>query len=335
MQEFLASYAVEVDGDGLNRLREALEGNRELAEAAASAFAHAKESMDQLLDGDGGGLNELIPSEGKELPLKPVLELTGAENAMNDFKARMEALRPALKVNTTGIRSAVSSAISSVRSMLASVSVTIPVRAVAKLDSSGLKTGTGAGTGTGSGTNSGAGSSTGTTPLTGALSPLSVPAYGEGGKVKNPTLAMIAEEGKPEYVIPTDNEDRAVPLLKQVLKELSDSTRAAVWEETKNPADALRLPEGEWEEKKPLFPAAPIPLRTDIGSLSADLRDLTAAARGAILPQSVKAGDSYHTVEAPINIRVSPGSASPEEVGKSIYDMAQRQLLKTIRGVFS
>ncbi len=321
MQEFLASYAVEVDGDGLNRLREALEGNRELAEAAASAFAHAKDSMDRLLSGSGDGLNDLIPAEGKELTLKPLLDLTGAEETMNDFRARMEALRPALKVNATGIRSAVSSAISSVRSMMASLSVTIPVRAVAKLDGSGLKPETGQST---------------VTSLQGsALSSLGVPAYGEGGKVKEPTLAMIAEEGKPEYVIPTDDEDRAVPLLRQALRELSETARAAVWAENKNPADALRLPEGERAEKKPLFPAAQIPLGMDFGTLSADLRDLTAAARGAVLPREMKAGESYHTVEAPVNIRVFSNSASPEEVGKSICDLAQRQLLKTIRGVFS
>ena len=39
---------------------------------------------------------------------------------------------------------------------------------------------------------------------------------------------MIAEEGSPEYVIPTDNDARAVTLLRSLLSELSSSAKKAV-----------------------------------------------------------------------------------------------------------
>ena len=43
-QEFLASFGVEIDEAGVARLQQALEKNRELAEALAAAFARAREA---------------------------------------------------------------------------------------------------------------------------------------------------------------------------------------------------------------------------------------------------------------------------------------------------
>ncbi len=356
MQEFLASYAVEVDEEGLRRLQEALEGNREKAEAAASAFLAAKAAMDQLFSGEEGQLPEIKPENGSEITLAPILDLTGAEDALNQFKARMEALRPKLRVNPTGITSAVSSAISSVRSMLASVSVQVPVKAVAQLDTGSLPTqvsipgtitasgsgNTGSTGNTGNTGNSGnmgnTGStvrtgSTGGTAATGQSTPRSrtasspsglggnqLQAYGEGGRVEKPTLAMIAEEGDPEYVIPMGREDRAVPQLREVLREISSSARAVVLEGT-----------GSMEPAQPLQ-SVQLP---NLQSLSADLRDMTNTARTAALPPVIRTGDSSRSVEAPVTIQVSSSSVAPEEIGQYVYDLAQRHLLRTIQGVFS
>ena len=39
-------------------------------------------------------------------------------------------------------------------------------------------------------------------------------------------------------------------------------------------------------------------------------------------------------VHAPVNIHVTSSAAAPEAVARSIYDTAQRSLLKTLKGVF-
>ena len=45
MQEFLASYAVEVDESGAKRLQEVLESNREMAQTLAGAFEAARGAL--------------------------------------------------------------------------------------------------------------------------------------------------------------------------------------------------------------------------------------------------------------------------------------------------
>ena len=49
MQEFLASFAVEIDESGVRRLQEILEENRELAESLASAFQAAKSALAEFV----------------------------------------------------------------------------------------------------------------------------------------------------------------------------------------------------------------------------------------------------------------------------------------------
>ena len=45
-------------------------------------------------------------------------------------------------------------------------------------------------------------------------------------------------------------------------------------------------------------------------------------------------GNQYHSVDAPVTIQVSAPAASPEAVGRSVYDLTQRHILKTLEGVF-
>ena len=46
------------------------------------------------------------------------------------------------------------------------------------------------------------------------------------------------------------------------------------------------------------------------------------------------AAGSCRSVQAPVNIHVSASGTSAEAVGRSVYDMAERYLLKTVKGVF-
>ena len=62
-----------------------------------------------------------------------------------------------------------------------------------------------------------------------------------GGHFSSPTMTEIAEDGDPEYVIPVKKESIALPLLRQLFGELSDSARETLREGfgTKERADAL------------------------------------------------------------------------------------------------
>ena len=250
LQEFLASYAVQVDEDGARRLQAVLEENRsagqELAavfEAARSALAGLKKELSdasglqgvltalRLGAAGGSGLpgNSRLPvvsgassvsgsyrytpsalagfsglSAGSSL-LSVGADFSAAEEALAAFRSRMESERPRLSVNTSGITSAVSGAVSSIRSMLSSVRVSVPVTAVPRLDLSGMNSGGG---------NPGGSSGGSTGGSSGSVPTISAAHYGSGGRVASPTLAVIAEEGRPEYVIPTDNESRASSLLR-------------------------------------------------------------------------------------------------------------------------
>lgn len=285
---------MQVDEDGARRLQAILEQNRNTAAGLAEAFESAYLALTALkkeLSGPAGlknifsslntGLSIPKLPGGMESGLSPLsggalspgsarmtvgADFAEAEAALADFRSRLESERPRLSVNTSGITSAVSSAVSSIRAMLSSVSVTVPVTARAQLDASGLSL------------------SGGVTGAAGSAGNM-VRMLGAGGRVASPTFAMIAEEGRAEYVIPTDNEARAVPLLRSLISELSDSARAA------------------------LFPAG-------AGTVSA--------------PGSVS-----HSVQAPVNIHVTASAAAPEAVARSIYDTAQRSLLKTLKGVFA
>ena len=48
-QEFLASFAVDIDEGGVNRLQSILEQNRDLAAGLASAFDAARASMEDFI----------------------------------------------------------------------------------------------------------------------------------------------------------------------------------------------------------------------------------------------------------------------------------------------
>ena len=350
LQEFLASYAVRVDEDGARRLQRILEQNRSSGQQLARVFSDAaaalaalkkelsstsglKNLFSGLLSGSARAASAALPApapgpSGAQSPgfssrsgpagrlgalsglpggsaLPVAADFTPAEDAFAAFKSRLESERPALRVSTSGISSAVSSAIASVRSMMSSLHVTVPVTAVPSLDTSGLSSGGGGGLG-GRG---GAGGSV-------------LSRFGAGGRVASPTLALIAEEGSPEYVIPTDNDARAVPLLRALLRELSASAKSS-------------LLKGAGAELPGAGPGLTADLPPAFESLRASLAVLTQAARSAWAPSVSGIGPQVQSVQAPVNIHVSASGASPEALGQSIYDTTQRALLKTLKGVFA
>ena len=236
LQEFLASYAVKVDEDGARRLQRILDQNEASAkglsagiEAARRALAGLKAELSDttglkdVLGSLNAGLsglslpkvngNEGISTDGGKTTVRVGADTSAAEEALDGYRSKAEGMRPKLNVNTSGITSAVSSAIAAVRSMMSSVSITIPVKAKASLDTSGLNTGT-------------SGGSSGQPLVMGSV----LSKFATGGRVTSPTLAMVGEVGEPEYIIPVKDDAKALPLIRDMMGELSASARAQLAE---------------------------------------------------------------------------------------------------------
>ena len=125
-QEFLASFGVEIDESGVQRLRDALEQNRALAEELAAAFDRARESVQaffselsefSLPNWDGSYARVTEQQEGISVPFS--LDFTKAAQELNAFfRAASKAFR--LNADASGIVSAGQNALAQLQSMFAS-----------------------------------------------------------------------------------------------------------------------------------------------------------------------------------------------------------------------
>ena len=265
-QEFLASFGVEIDEAGVTRLQNILEENRALAEELAAAFDAASASVRAFTD-ELGLLNlsgSGIPEEGLTgaaggLPVS--LDLAKAQADLSAFTALAKKPIP-LSANASGVVSAGRAAYESVRSLF-SAPLTISARV--------KKDGEGDGTG-------------------------GVLRMSSGGRFTRPTDVQVAEDGDAEYIIPVKKESRAVPLLKQLLSELSPAAR-----------ESLSGP--------------------GLPSLSGGMAAGTAAV-GNITQNN-------QNVSAPVNIHVSASGGDAEQIGRGVYNAAERYLLRTLKGVMA
>ena len=271
-QEFLASFAVDIDEAGVSRLQAVLDENREYAERLAGAFGAAAEAVRALAE-ETGALPELSAGSGMtaERPasfgsLTPGLDLTLAESQLKAFTAL--AKKPiALTANASGMVSAARAAYNSIKSLF---STPIPVKAKVEKE--------------------------GDTGEDGDSGGSALPGMSSGGRFSRPAEVQVAEDGDAEYIIPVKKEDRALPLLRRLLSELSPAAR----ESLAGGAEETALPAG----------------------LAAE----SAAPGGA--PRETR------ILSAPVNIRVEAAGTDPEAIGKSVYDTAERYLLRTLRSAF-
>jgi hypothetical protein len=271
-QEFLASFGVEIDETGLLRLQEALTKNRALADDLAGAFNRAQEAMTGFFDtmaeismptldfGSGGIAGEAASS----LSIPFSLDMTKANRELNAFfKEAGKNLK--LTADASGVVSAGRSALNSLRSLYSST--TLSVRANVQTSST-----------SGGGINL-------NTMLKAAT----------GGRFTRPQQVEIAEDGDPEYVIPVKKEGIAVPLLRQLIGELSASARESLQ-----------------------------------GSSLGGLSGLLSSASGANVPTVNQTNNN--SVQAPVSINVTASGSDPEVVGRSVYDVAEQYLLRTLKG---
>ena len=303
-QEFLASFAVDIDEAGVSRLQAILSENRELADSLAAAFNAASEAIRSFAEELG-----IMPnfSAGYGIATEGLSGLGGLaigldlSQAFSDYERFTELVKQpiSLKANASAITSAARTAMSSIRSIFAE-----PVDIRIRADTGGE-----------------GGVTTGT--------PLKMSA---GGRFSSPTDVQVAEDGDAEYIIPVKKEERAVPLLRQLLSEL--------------PPEAMeRLSDS----------AIAVTQIKDLDSCSMGVMNRAEARMtpqqfipggngeqvGTILSGSLKAGEVgttiYQTnqnVSAPVSIQVHASGADPERVGQSLYSMTERYLQRTLESAF-
>ena len=139
-QEFLASFGVDIDENGVSRLQKILTENQTLAQSLSESFDTASENvklfkktisteLPSLFGGYGNVTERLFGSSGG---LKIGLDMTEPKKEIAAFTAEAKKEIP-LSANASGIVSAARTALENVRSMF-SETFTINVRANASVD---------------------------------------------------------------------------------------------------------------------------------------------------------------------------------------------------------
>ena len=217
-QQFLASFGVDIDESGVSRLQKILAENRTLADSLSASFDAASESVKAfresisedfptLFSGSGYG-NVTENLFGEYAGLKIGLNMTEPKKEIAGFTAEAKKEIP-LAANASGIVSAARTALENVRSLF-SETFTINVRANAEIDYEDSEDE--------SQTDSSNSASSGSAFLQ----------MSSGGRFSRPTSVQVAEDGDAEYIIPVKKENRALPLLRQLMSELSPAARASL-----------------------------------------------------------------------------------------------------------
>ena len=289
-QEFLASYAVEIDEAGVTRLQEILAQNKELADSLTASFSAATEAINAFQESLGslpsfssgtGSVTEGLSGAGA---LTLGLNTAEAQQQLENFIAL--AKKPvSLSANASGIVSAARSAYENVRSIFSS-----PITIQANVQTS-------------KGDNSDGSASAGESIK-----------MSTGGRFTAPTDVQVAEDGDTEYIIPVKKEDKAIPLLKQLLGELSPAARQSLNLENMN---------------------MPIPGAAEENIVSDKTTANVIAGETAANIGMGNITQNNQNVSAPVSIQVNATNSNPEQIGKSVYNMAERYLLRTMKGVFA
>ena len=279
---------MEIDESGLDKLQKALTQNRTLAEELASAFDSARIAVDEFfrhLSSSTLPTGELSPWQRlnvlseKGFTFALNADTAKAEDALYRLQDLYAASVLPLEADASGVITAGRDALAQVQAMFASTRLTVN----ASVNVQGGSGRTGGGGGNGSSV---------------------LMKSSSGGRFSAPAVTEIAEDGDPEYVIPVKKESIAVPLLRQLFGELSDSAR-----------ETLRM---GFEKKEQ-------------GSVLSTLPDLLSSAPAAAVPVIKQTSNS--SVQAPVSINVTAAGSDPEAVGRSVYDVAERYLLRTLREV--
>ena len=152
------------------------------------------------------------------MPLK--LDRTKADATLVDLKQTI-ADPVSLNADASAVLSAASSALATIKSQYANT--TLQLKAVVTVvEKNGGSGGGGDDSGSGSGGDNSSGGSGSGSGSDGNQPNLMM---STGGRFTRPTKVEVAEDSDTEYIIPVEKESTAVPLIRQMLSELSDSAR--------------------------------------------------------------------------------------------------------------
>ena len=312
-QQFLASFGVDIDESGVSRLQKILSENRTLADSLSASFDVASESVKAfresisedfptLFSGSGYGnvtenlfgeyaglkigLNMTEPKKEiasfTESAKKPIPLTANASSIVSAARTAESAKKPIpLTANASSIVSAARTAMESVRSLF-SETFTLNVRAETNTDRKSEEPS--------SRQDSRNREETGSAFLR----------MSSGGRVSRPTSVQVAEDGDAEYIIPVKKENKALPLLRQLLAELSPAARAS-------------LTGGAG---------------TGTAAMAASIPSVSSVAASTMTQNN-------QNVSAPVTINVNASGSDANRIGQSIYDTAERYLLRTLKGAYS
>ncbi len=232
-QQFLASFGVDIDESGISRLQKILAENRTLAESLSASFNVASESVKAfresisedfptLFSGSGYG-NVTENFFGEYAGLKIGLNMTEPKKEIASFTENAKKPIP-LTANASSIVSAARTAMESVRSLF-SETFTLNVRAETNTDRKSEEPS--------SRQDSRNREETGSAFLR----------MSSGGRFSRPTSVQVAEDGDAEYIIPVKKENRALPLLQQLMGELSPEARESLTPSATVPEKAAESPD--------------------------------------------------------------------------------------------
>ena len=306
-QEFLASFGVQIDESGLNRLQQAMKDNRQLAEELAAAFDRARKEVEAFFR-DLSGMSFSSPDlsasartseEQSSFSLPLSLDFSKATQELSAFfKTASKSFK--LNADASAVVSAGRNALSQLQSLFAST--VLPLQASLTVTETKTQTVTPEPAARNNSTNTVNMVSQRTAPTQ------QIYQSSAGGRFNAPATTEVAEDGDPEYVIPVKKESLAVPLLRQLFDELSESAK-----------DTLR---------KSLETNESGEMERGAGTLSG-LPELFSAAKEA--SSAVVHQNTTHNVSAPVSIQVEAAGSDPEAVGRSVYDVAEQYLLRTLK----
>ena len=217
-QQFLASFGVEIDESGVSRLQKILAENRMLADSLSASFDAASESVKAFRESISEDFPTLFSASGygnvtenlfgEYAGLKIGLNMTEPKKEIASFTENAKKPIP-LTANASSIVSAARTAMESVRSLF-SETFTLNVRAETNTDRKSEE-------------HSPRQDSRNREETGSAFLRIS-----SGGRFSRPTSVQVAEDGDAEYIIPVKKENRALPLLRQLMSELSPAARASL-----------------------------------------------------------------------------------------------------------
>lgn len=122
-----------------------------------------------------------------------------------------------------------------------------------------------------------------------------------GGRYDRPITTEVAEDGGTEYIIPLSKPARAFALIKQMLGEMGSAATQRLMADM-----GLGM----------------------AGTNGASAATISAAASGATI-------NNTYNISAPVTIQVTASGADAKEIGTTAYSAAQRQLIRSLKGVLA